>query len=110
MTKIVNLTPHTINVQIGETVHAYPASGILARVTAKEIAAEPVAGVPTVQTVYGEVEGLPEPEEGVIYIVSALVGSRVHGRVDVFGPNSGATAIRNDKGHIVAVTSLIQYL
>jgi hypothetical protein len=60
-----------------------------------------------------EVEGLPPflpPEEGIFFIVSALVGAHmsVRGRGDVLVPGTGPRdgAIRDNKGHIVAVTRL----
>ena len=59
---------------------------------------------------WGAIEGLPEPQEGVIYIVSALVAQQAIGRADVFGLGTGPLdgAIRDEKGHVVAVTSLVQ--
>ncbi len=110
---IKNLTPHAIVIRpiLGDdvTIHA---SGTVARVssTPGKIAQRDdlfvgcrVAG----PTTYGEVEGLPEPADGVVYLVSAMVLVRLSGRTDVFAPDTGAGAIRNDKGQIVAVTGLV---
>lgn len=105
---IKNLTPHTINIVLPTNEKlVIPASGIVARVSSTAIHLEPIDGIPVVNTVYGEVVSLPEPEEGVIYIVSAMVLSRVQGRPDVFGPDTGPTAIR-DEGKIVAVRGLVR--
>ncbi len=71
---------------------------------------ETINGVPVYSApVVGRVEGLPEPQEGTIYIVSGMVLAHCQGRTDVFGPGTGPKdgAIRNEKGHIIAVTRLI---
>jgi hypothetical protein len=110
--KLVNLTPHTIvlRAQDGAETSVEPA-GALARVHASpgelgqvDGIAVPVAAADT----YGPVEGLPEPTTGVVYLVSALVGARVRDRADVLVPGTGPGdgAVRNDRGHIVAVTRL----
>ena len=82
-------------------------SGTVARVTTEEMEVEPIAGVPTIRRSFGEVEGIPAPHEGTIYIVSSMVLSAVD-RDDVVAPDTGSTALRNEKGHIVAVTRLVR--
>jgi len=63
-------------------------------------------------TTFGVVEGLPEPQDGVVYLVSALVAGRpeVAGRNDVFVPGTGPKdgAVRDGAGQIYAVTRLVQ--
>jgi hypothetical protein len=54
-------------------------------------------------------EGIPPESEGIAYIVSgmvidALAGTRIK---DVFAPDTGIDAVRNEKGHIVAVQGLV---
>jgi hypothetical protein len=110
--KLVNLTPHPINLRapyagVDEVVEP---SGTVARVSATPGALEVIEGLPVPLArpdVFGDVEGLPPPEEGVAYIVSAMVGAHVS-RPDVFTPGTGPKdgAIRNDKGHVIAVTRL----
>lgn len=107
----INLTPHALTLRsaTGDTV--LPPSGTVARVSASPGALEDVPGIPVPVArpdAFGSVEGLPEPEEGVFFIVSAMVGAHVHNRPDVLTPGTGPRdgAIRNDKGHIVAVTRL----
>jgi membrane-bound lytic murein transglycosylase len=62
-------------------------------------------------TVFGEVNGLPDPQDGFAFVVSGMVGSALtgSGRADVFmpgtGPNDGAR--RNEAGHITGVTRLV---
>lgn len=117
--KIINLTPHTINILWElcwlngspsghyETLAEVEPSGQVARVTSKTVKVDDVEidgfFVPVTGTTYGEVEGLPAPEEGTIYIVSSLVASRVPNRTDVFIPNE---SVRDDKGRIVGCKSL----
>lgn len=55
------------------------------------------------ETVFGEVEGLPETQEGTIYVVSSLVAQRVPNRTDVFIPNE---SVRDDQGRIIGCKSL----
>jgi hypothetical protein len=110
--RLVNLTPHAIALRAADgTDHTIAPSGVVARVAT--IAGEPVAveGIPVPvapAVAFGSVEGLPEPMPGVAYIVSGLVGSACAGRADVLVPGTGPAdgAIRNEKGHIVAVTRL----
>lgn len=113
--KIQNLTPHALTLRSADgTDTVLPPSGTVARVSASPGAVEDRAGfpVPLAQPdTFGAVQGLPDAVEGTIYIVSAMVGSQVGShvtRTDVFtlgtGPKDGA--VRNEKGHIVAVTRL----
>ena len=55
----------------------------------------------------GEVTGLPEPQEGVFLIVSAMVGE-ASDREDLLVPGTGPKdeTVRNEKGHVVAITRL----
>ncbi len=105
--KIVNATPHTITViaEAGvlqdpktkqytanalevEVIQVFQKSGILPRVSMFN---DPVAlfcDIPIEFVVYGEIEGLPEEEEGVYYIVSGLVAAAgvKLGRKDLMAP------------------------
>lgn len=56
---------------------------------------------------FGEVEGLPEPKEGVKLIVSAMVLSASN-RDDLVAPATGhPDTKRNEKGHIVSVPGFV---
>lgn len=59
-------------------------------------------GIAVTRAVYGDITGLPEPQEGVIYIVSALVALAAR-REDVLFPGP---AIRDAEGRIVACRGL----
>ena len=70
----------------------------------------PQLGIQTVNASVGRVIGLPEPQEDVCYIVSAMVAQAVPERTDVYAPDTGDTAIRDKKGNITQVTRLVQYV
>jgi len=97
---ITNLTPHPIT--IGCT--TIMPSGIVARVSVEFT--EERDGFCT--QIFGEIEGLPAPQDGVRYVVSGMVLSATD-RKDVFAPASGhPDTKRNDKGHIISVPCLVQ--
>jgi hypothetical protein len=69
-----------------------------------------VAGVPVVRNTYGPVTGLVRDAQGVPLpcIVSGMVLAALPaGTINVYAPATGPTAIRDDKGQIVAVTELV---
>lgn len=107
MADFINLTPHAISLMLpsGSTV-TIPPSGVVARVATEEAVIGEVGGIPLVERRFGAVEGLPA--EGVACIVSAMVAGAVPGRAGVYAPDTGSTALRNDKGHITAVTRLVK--
>ena len=107
MTKIINLTPHDINIISEAENRTFPASGSIARVSQSFSDAEPVDGVPCQKQELGKPEGLPEPEDGTYYIVSSFVASAAGDRNDLLVPNTGR-AIRDEKGHIIGVPGFIR--
>jgi hypothetical protein len=111
--EIINLTPHQINLFLanGEQ-QSVPASGRVARVSVKSGQPREVEGIPVPvlpAPEYGAVEGLPEPQPGKVYLVSAMVLARCTGRLDVFAPATGPQdgAVRDEGGRIVGVTKLL---
>lgn len=108
-TSFVNCTPHTVTIEgIGDL----PPSGILPRVTTEYTDGLPLNGVRDRQQVIGlsAVTGLPDPVEGITFIVSGMVRGALIAlsRPDVFAPDTGSDAIINNKGHIVSVSDLFQ--
>lgn len=98
--KFVNLTQHdlTIVLENGDGL-VLPASGEVARVTFSTQQVDKVIGIPIFKTVYEpEVTGLPEPENGTIFIVSSLAAQTVKRR-DVLAPTK---LIRDDDGQVIA--------
>lgn len=105
--KIINATPHQINVltdvnvnqnvqtkqytanpELIELLAVFPPSGILPRVAMSNQLITEMKGIPIEAVVYGDIENLPPQEEGVYYIVSGLVAAAgVHiNRYDLLAP------------------------
>lgn len=104
MTTFKNYTPHTITLNDGRE---YASEG-LARVSAT-FSKFDENGVCSQQ--FGDVTGLPEPTDGVLYIVSALVliAVKLQGRTDCVAPATGhPECVRNDKGFIVSVPGFVR--
>jgi hypothetical protein len=101
----VNCTPHPLTV---EGLGTLAPSGILPRVGTVRAPATTIGGVRLVRTSKGAVEGLPDGIAGVYLVVSGMVLDALNGtRADVVAPDTGADAIRNEKGHIVAVRGFV---
>lgn len=101
----INLTPHAIVLNNGTI---FEATGTVARVSSSftEFDADGIC-----RQQFGEVINLPAPQEGVCYIVSALVltAAVAAGRTDVVAPATGHPAtVRNDQGHIVSVPGFVR--
>lgn len=98
--KFVNLTQHdlTIILENGDSL-VFPASGEVARVTFSTQQVDEVIGIPIYKTIYEpEVTGLPEPEDGTIFIVSSMAAQTAK-RHDVLAPTK---LIRDDDGQVIA--------
>lgn len=82
-----NLTPHSIReVTTGQTI---PPSGIIARVKSSTVKVAEHSLAPIYASTFGEIEGLPEPKEGTVYIVSSLALNAVPlERQDVVSPGN----------------------
>lgn len=109
----VNCTPHHITVEgIGEI----PPSGILPRVSTHYHEGYPIHGVRVRHKSYNTdtVTGLPYPVDGLVFIVSGMVRDALSAlptllqRPDVYAPDTGSDAVRNEHGHIMAVRGLVQ--
>lgn len=99
--QVFNLTPHAINYIPDESMSIlYDPEPEPARVSVRQEKLPYYDGLHLriVHEVYGEVTGLPEPEEGVYYIVSLLVQQQCPDRRDLLSPTD---FIRNDTGEIV---------
>lgn len=104
--EIINVTPHSISLanEAGEIVATFSPSGEKVRVATHQEVVGTLFGAEVRQTVYGDLTGLPQPREGVVYLASSLVAQQAarEGRTDVVAPDTGATAIR-ENGQVVAV-------
>lgn len=108
---VINLTPHDVTIASPAGEFIYESAGV-ARVATLPAESTAVEGLPCPvipSPVFGEVEGLPAPVEGTVYLVSGLVLARCAGRSDVFAPATGPKdgAIRDAGGRILAVTRLV---
>ena len=107
-TKFINLTPHDIKLN-DSTI--YPATGKIARV--ENTFSNFCCGISKV--FYGEIENLPEPEDGVYYIVSAMVLAannsqpRCRRRGDLVAPATGHPNCKRENGFIVSVPGFVRY-
>jgi hypothetical protein len=107
----VNLTPRDVTLFDGEVaILTIPATGQVARIS--ELVHWPTSGplgggVDGVTVVLGAIEDLPEPEDGVTYIVSmpTMMGLRASGnaRTDVRYPYE---QVRDSRGRIIGCRSL----
>jgi len=98
--KFRNFTPHAIVLNSGEV---FESEGI-ARVA---VSFTQFDENKVCSQKFGEVEGLPEKEEGVYVIVSLLV-LQASDRDDLVAPASGhPECVRNEKGQIVSVPGFV---
>lgn len=111
--RIRNLTPHAVTLLgVDGTIVAELASEGIASVRPVTTTAPPVAldggEIPVTHVGFGEVTGLPEPEDGVILFVSALVAGQAR-RADVASPgqcptggHKGCPLCRHEDGRVKA--------
>lgn len=114
---MINLTPHEIVVlnSYGEEVVSFPASGTIARLSVSEKVTGMIHfdgdNIPVITTSFGDVVGLP-PYDELEGHERFLVSSMVLDQLDikwaniVFAPDTGTSAVRNEKNHIIGVTRL----
>ncbi len=108
----INLTPHDITVFVGDGSIVIPASGTVARVSSIYTHVGDIDGIPVSEVSYGDVHGLPQPMDGVIYVVSALVLNALKAkgvnRTDVVAPDTDKGAVRDTSGRIIGVRGFIK--
>lgn len=104
--RLINLTPHKINILTEGSEITIPPSGQVARCTEIRRPLTPIncmgLDIPCIEMVYGNPTNLPEPQEGTIYITSTLVAQAAC-RDDVLSPGY---AIRDDDGNIIGCEGL----
>ena len=117
----VNLTPHVIRIKgvdlntcEDRTLEVQPSGDVAVCLTrmgqAQEHRLDRFAYILSSRSL-GEVtlrggQPFPAPELGKVFIVSSMVQDAMP-RADVLAPDTGPTAIRDDKGNVWAVTRLI---
>lgn len=101
---VMNLCPHDVIVYDREGNEVvYPASGFVARCSTSTDTIGEVNGIPVIRTKMRSVDGLPDPADGICYIVSFAVAEKVPEREDVFYP---ARSVRDGKGTIIGCRAL----
>lgn len=106
--KLINLTPHQIDIHTTDGVLSLPPSGQVARVSQTSTLVGPldVDGGHTVvvnRRRMGAVTGLPDQVDGTALVVSALVAAAVPGRADVFSPGD---LVRDSSGKPIGCQGL----
>ena len=118
---MINLTPHAITIVTSNNTTIIEPSGNLARVTSQSVESGEHNGIPVVRTVYGAVEGMPNPPAPCLVSGMVLAQLGEEWRGIAFAPATGPSdgAIRSDgvnpgpngevipKGQIHAVTKLV---
>lgn len=107
-TKIINLTPHPINIlKDGKAILTIPASGTLARCVQEDTLQGDLNGIPFYATSYGNVSNsnIPEEKEGIFYVVSLIVAQAVKNRNDLL---ITVKPVRDEQGHIIGCEGLSQ--
>lgn len=99
--EIRNLTPHHVRLNDGRE---FPPAGPAPRVSTvhSEFDAD---GICTAQ--FGAVQGLPAPEEGVLFVVSGMVAQAAR-RPDVVAPATGHPAAVRRDGQVYSVPGWIR--
>jgi hypothetical protein len=96
---IVNLTPHDIRIRVEDSSEAVelptdvviPPSGTIARVSSVSKKVKDLEGIGIYDVSWGEVVGLPDPQDETTYVVSSMVASVVPYRYDLFTPKGEGT-------------------
>lgn len=117
--KLVNLTPHPVKIYSEDTpdrvenpddgvVLTLEPSGTLARlseaVTGEDtVVTEEGVEIPISLVSYAEIEGLPEPQQGVFYVVPLMTALAAAGRQDLLVPYE---QVRNLEGTVVGCRRL----
>ena len=107
MTRLINLTPHAINLMAGDTTITIQPSGMVARCattrTQVDVLAVDGVQIPVNQIGFGAVQGLPAPKPDTMYVVSSLVAQAAKDRKDLLTVDD---AVRDAGGNIIGCRAL----
>lgn len=101
MAQFINLCPHAINLNDGRS---FPPSGNVARVSSSFSEFD---GDGICSNVFGEITGLPAPQEDTIFIVSMLVAGLAK-RADVVSPATGHPGCVRENGQVKSVPGFVR--
>jgi hypothetical protein len=109
MTKLINLTPHTIRYKNPDGIVDLLSSGTVARVEVSQVRTGVLNGVDVCTNVYGDITGVPtDVDDDVVFVVSGMVLNAVKsGDTRFVAPDTGPTAVRNASGHISYVVQWV---
>src|SRR5690554_2132456 len=104
--KLVNLTPHPVTfvADDGEKMLELPGNPNPPRAQESRNAHGEVNGIPVNKVAMGEVQGLPDPQPGIGYIVSRIVAEAAR-RSDLYIPDQ---TVRDEQGRIIGCKALAQ--
>lgn len=102
--KIVNLTPHAIRIKGRMVDTEIPSSGI-ARLNEMIVDDGLLGGIPVIEQIRGPANGLPDPQDGIYYIVSRPVFDSLPHRKDLLAVGE---PIRDEKGNVIAAKNLVR--
>ena len=107
MTELINLTPRILNLIAadGSTVYyiAPKGNGNIARVSSSSSIIGTINGINVSRQTFGKVVGLPDAQEGIVYIVRRVVKDRVPDRNDVVVPGA---SVRDENGVTIGANGL----
>lgn len=84
---ILNCTPHTLNIFVGDEERmVIEPSGLCPRCSQSEETVGEIRGIPVTKQTFGSVEGLPSKKEGIFLVVSRIVASAAADREDLLVP------------------------
>lgn len=107
MIKLVNLTPHTINI-FGEDgklkfVIEKDKNMAVPRCSQSQVKVGEINGAPIYKMEFGAVEDLPPVEDGTLYIISRMVITACPDRRDLVSPGP---LLRNEAGQPIGAIGL----
>ena len=101
--KIRNLTPHPVNLFVGNEWVVLPPDGPAPRVATIEVPINEDLPFVGVKVEYGDIQDLPPQEDGVALIVSLLCCQAAPERPDLWYPTR---LVRDEQGHVVGCGAL----
>lgn len=104
--RVVNLTPHEVRVIDAQArvIRTWKSAPRPARVETDRVPLREIDGIPLLSEERTRAANLPDPEEGVWYIVSSVVSSAHPERCDLLVPSD---LVRDSKGVVTACRSFV---
>lgn len=106
----INLTPHPITIRNEYIDITIEPSGQIARVEMQENTVSFLAAgyIPVIRRTVKSVSGLPLDGSSPCLVSSMVLAALPKETKNVYAPDTGPTAIRDENGQIVAVTRLVE--